>query len=115
MKRVLLAAAGAWGLAQAHHSFGMYDESKIVTVSGTVAEFRWTNPHVVIVVETAAGVSWTIENTSTGNLKRMGWTRHSVVAGETVTVELAPLRDGSHGGSFLGAKLSDGKVLGEFQ
>ena len=31
--------------ASAHHSFAMFDATKEVTMSGTVKEFEWTNPH----------------------------------------------------------------------
>ena len=34
--------------ALAHHSFAMFDQSKIVTLEGTVHEFQWTNPHAWI-------------------------------------------------------------------
>ena len=32
--------------ALAHHSFAMFDADKTVTMTGTVKEFEWTNPHV---------------------------------------------------------------------
>ena len=31
--------------AIAHHSFAMFDDTKTVTLSGTVKEFEWVNPH----------------------------------------------------------------------
>ena len=105
-------------LAHAHHSFAMYDSTKLVTVDGSVTNFQWTNPHVLLWVTgtTAAGepaTLWTIElPTSPGNLGRMGWSKHSLKAGDHVVVELNPLRDGKHGGSFKKATLADtGKVL----
>jgi len=36
----------AWALAAktyAHHSFAMFDQSKQLTLKGTVQEFQWTN------------------------------------------------------------------------
>jgi len=118
-----LAAAlgvGALTLAatvQAHHSFAMFDFSKTVTVKGSVKEFRWTNPHVVLIVTAASqgadpGQDWTLELTSPGNLTRIGWTRHSFSSGDRVEVQFNPLRDGKHGGAFAQATLPDtGKVL----
>jgi len=35
-----LALVGAPHLAQAHHSFAMYDQTKIVTLNGTVRAFQ---------------------------------------------------------------------------
>jgi MYXO-CTERM domain-containing protein len=103
--------------AFAHHSFAMYDSTKLVTVDGTVTNFQWTNPHVLLFLTGTSGpgeaaTSWSIElPTSPGNLGRMGWTKHSLKAGDHVVVELNPLRDGKHGGSFKKATLDGGKVL----
>ena len=44
---VALAAAGA---ATAHHSFGMFDQKKELTLEATVVEYRWKNPHTHLVV-----------------------------------------------------------------
>jgi hypothetical protein len=105
------------GAARAHHSFAMFDPSKIVTIVGTVKDFQWVNPHVVLWVyanpkDGGAPELWTIELTSPGNLTRVGWSRHSVGPGDKVSVEIAPLRNGSHGGGFRKLTLTDsGKVL----
>jgi hypothetical protein len=92
--------------ALAHHSFAMYDPSVTVRLDGTVKEFQWTNPHALLWVigTTKPGgeaTLWTIElPTSPGNLSRLGWTKHTLSPGDRVVVELNPLRDGQHGGSF---------------
>jgi hypothetical protein len=113
-----LFVSGASRRAQAHHTFAMYDSTKLVSVDGTVTNFQWTNPHVLLWVTgtTSAGEAetlWTVElPTSPGNLGRMGWSKHSLKAGDHVLVELNPLRDGKHGGSFKKATLpATGKVL----
>jgi hypothetical protein len=103
--------------ALAHHSFAMFDQTKIVEFKGTVKDFQWTNPHSVVwVVGTpkagAAPDVWTIELTSPGNLTRMGWTRKALKAGDRVDVQIHPLRDGQHGGSLSKVVLTDtGQVL----
>lgn len=102
--------------ALAHHSFAMYDMNRVVTLAGAVKAVQWTNPHVVIWVETAPGggpsQTWTVEATSPGNLGRIGWTRRSLNPGDKVEVEIAPLRDGGHGGSLKKVKLvATGQVL----
>ena len=103
--------------ALAHHSFAMFDFGTTTTVKGTVQEFRWTNPHVVLLVAAepkpgAAGEVWTLELTSPGNLTRIGWSRHSFKPGDRIEVALNPLRDGKHGGAFSKATLLDtGEVL----
>ena len=43
----LAAAAASWP-AFAHHSFAVYDRTKVLTLKGDVKTFQWTNPHCVI-------------------------------------------------------------------
>ena len=101
----------------AHHSFAMFDFSKTMTVKGTVTEFRWTNPHVALLVQLdpQAGASqevWSMELTSPGNLTRGGWTRHSFKPGDRIELVFNPLRDGRHGGAFDKATiLATGQVI----
>jgi hypothetical protein len=120
----ILASAAAFALAcadappaAAHHSFAMFDNTKIVTIKGTIKEFDWTNPHVTIFVlagpdDHGGSTLWSVELTSPGNLKRLGWTRSSLSPGDKVEIDLHPLRNGTHGGSFEKAKLvATGQVL----
>ena len=103
--------------AFAHHSFSMFDAQKNVTLIGTVKEFQWTNPHVVIWVDvidpvTSRPVTWAIEHTSTGNLRRDGWTRETLKPGDKVEVVGSPLRDGGPGAGFVSLKiLATGKTF----
>ncbi len=102
---------------EAHHSFAMFDQTQVLTVTGTVKEFQWVNPHVVLYVygaTTAEGAAedWVVELTSPGNLTRTGWTRHSISVGDKIAVDISPLRDGTHGGAFRKAVLPEsGKEL----
>lgn len=114
----LLGAAACAPAALAHHSFAMFDQSKQVSLKGTVTEFQWTNPHAFIHVEVANDAggkeTWDIELNSPNNLKRQGWSSDSVKPGDKVTLVANPLRDTSHkGGLFIAVTLPDGKVLGD--
>ena len=102
--------------AYGHHSFAMFDFNNTVKFNATVKEFRWTNPHVVLLVEGspkpgAPPEVWSMELTSPGNLTRMGWTRKSFKPGDHVELQFNPLRDGKRGGAFKEAKLESGQVL----
>ncbi len=112
----LAVVAGALALApagaQAHHSFAMFDQSRQVTVAGTVRDFQWTNPHAFIELEDAQGKTWGVELNSPNNLVRQGWKRTIIKAGDKVSVVLNPLRDGRPGGLFTTLTLPDGRVLG---
>jgi hypothetical protein len=109
-----LAALAVAAPALAHHSFAMFDQRKVMTLVGTVHEFQWTNPHAWIEMDVPQGRTtqrWSIELNSPNNLKRQGWTRTSLKPGDKVTLRMAPLRSGEHGGLFLDVKLPNGKVL----
>jgi len=116
---VLAAAAGLLGAttALAHHSFAMFDQSRQVTLKGTVKEFQWTNPHAWIEVEVVnaqgAPEVWGVELNSPNNLIRQGWKRDAMKPGDKVTVIINPLKDGSKGGLFNAVYLPNGTLLGD--
>ncbi len=95
----------------------MFDQSKTVTLKGTVSEFQWTNPHAFIHIEvpndSGAKVQWQVELNSPNNLRRQGWKSTSVKVGDQVTLVMNPLRDGKRGGLFVSVTLPDGTVLGD--
>jgi hypothetical protein len=103
--------------AVAHHSFAVFfDDQKIIQVSGTVTDFRFTNPHAVISfsVKNAQGQiePWRAETNAVTLLRRRGWTKDSLTIGEIITVEGWPSRDGSHYMRMRTVKRADGTVLG---
>ena len=102
--------------ALAHHSFAMFDRDKPMTLEGVVRQFQWTNPHSWIQVNAPGpdGVmrEWSIEGNSTGTLYRQGWKPTSFKAGDKVSMRIFPMKDGSAGGSFVGARFADGHILG---
>jgi len=105
------------GAVSAHHSFAMFDQTKTITLEGTVSDFQWTNPHAVIFLEVRnekGGVdTWLLSMNSPNNLRRQGWRRDSLNAGDKVTIVMHPLRDGGMGGMFLAVTLANGTVLGD--
>jgi hypothetical protein len=109
---LLAVASPAW----VHHSGAMFDREKQTTITGTVTEFNWTNPHASFRVDVpnAQGKmeSWAIEMNSPNNLVHSGWKRSTLKPGDKVTVKINPLRDGRPGGLYVGITLPDGKYLG---
>ena len=105
------------GAAHAHHSFAVYfDASKSVTITGKVTSFRFSNPHgtVVLDVTDAQGRvrEWRAETNAPVVLQRRGWTRASIRAGETVTIEGWPSRDGKPYLRLRSAVRADGSIIG---
>lgn len=117
--RALTACVGALLLASAtltaHHSGAGVDRTKTITVTGTVKEFRWTNPHSWIDLEVAdekgASALWSIEMNPPPYLVRSGWKASTIKAGDKISVTLNPIRTGEPGGIFVSVKLADGRVL----
>jgi hypothetical protein len=104
--------------AQAHHSFAMFDQEKTISVSGTVKEFEWTNPHAWIhltAVDQATGrpVEWSFEMGSVGQIASQGWKADSIKPGDKITVTGHPLRDGSRGGQYRSVTLADGSSINQ--
>ena len=100
------------GPSLAHHSFAMFDVDNRTTITGVVREFQWTNPHVLIwlYVEEegkAETVTWAVEMTSVGNLRREGWNRETLEPGDNVEILINPLRNGGPGGGFYAIKFLD--------
>lgn len=103
--------------AQAHHSMAMFDQTKTVTISGTVKQFQWTNPHcyIQLVSKDAKGVEkeWSLEMGAPMYLYAKGWRPSSLKAGVQITATINPLRNGEPGGIVLTASTADGKQIGK--
>ena len=99
--RAAIACCGLLGAATAlaHHSNSAYQVDEIITLEGTVTEWRWSNPHtwLIMSVENDAGesVEWAVEGRAPGILGRAGWDREVLRPGEIVTVHASPAKDGS--------------------
>jgi hypothetical protein len=82
----------------AHHGGAQYDTKHPLTMSGTVTEYLFTNPHVQIHIDVAGengGVEkWIAETASPQRLYGFGWNAKTLKAGDKVTVTGAPLKDG---------------------
>lgn len=102
------------GVAHAHHSQAMFDETKMVTLKGVVTKFSWINPHVQIYFEvTDKGKKevWQIEANSAVTMARAGWKRDQFKVGEPVTVSFHPMRNGTPHGYLRKIVGPDGKAL----
>ena len=110
---VLLAATSAL----AHHSNSAFDPEKVVVLTGTVTQWKWTNPHVWIFLSVDDGkgrkTEWEIEGRPPGILARLGWSKNTFKVGDTITVDFSPARDGSHTGLTTRVTLADGTVLSQ--
>jgi hypothetical protein len=111
----VLAATFSAAPGSAHHSFAVhFVGDRLITVRGTVDEFTFRNPHGVLRV-TADGdggpQQWKIETNSPNILRRRGWTETSIKAGDVVSIEGYPARDGSNFMRVYRVTYADGREL----
>ena len=88
------------GPAFAHHGSAAYDMSKTITVTGTVTDFQFINPHVLISMDvknpsTGKVEKWAGELTSPNRLARDGWTKNTIKPGDVLTWTGGPSKNGS--------------------
>jgi hypothetical protein len=113
----LLCSMLAAPVASAHHSAALfYDMGARITLKGEVMRWNFRNPHAILDldVKNAKGEieHWTCETSAPSALRRAGWSQDSIKAGEIVTVEGVPARDGSKLMRITGVTKADGTKVG---
>lgn len=84
----------------AHHGDAGRYKDEVITVAGTVIEFRLVNPHSVLIIavedENGHVEEWHGElGTPTGLASAWGWTRNTFQVGDKVTMTGRPLKNGA--------------------
>ena len=118
MKSVAVIILGLFAVspAVAHHSFtAEFDEKKPVTLTGTVTEMRWSNPHGWIYIDVKGPdgkvVNWGCETGAVNALYRRGWRREDLAAGTVLTVDGWQARNGTPTMNARSLLLPDGRRL----
>jgi len=112
---ILLAALVAIPVS-AHHSFAMYDQAKVVTLTGVVKQFvpqaNHAELHFILLApdhkalakdKDGKYVEWGVEMAGTAAVAAQGITGTTFGPGTVFSVKMNPLRDGSNFGSRVGA------------
>jgi hypothetical protein len=96
----------------AHHSHAMFDHGREVSVTGTVTEFSFRNPHVSLYVDVpqddGSVVSYWVEMSNIPNMIRRGIGYRTFKPGDVITVTIYPLKDGRPGGNYATVVAADG-------
>jgi hypothetical protein len=114
-----LAAAVALQAA-AHHSGAMFDDAKNVTLTGTVKEFQYTNPHSWLLVDVKGAdgkvTTWGFEAEGPSTLLRAGIRKSDFAPGTEITISGHPMKDGRPAASWTSAtRLSDKAEFSPFK
>lgn len=113
---VVSAVVALWATAaSAHHSAQQFDFGRSTAITGVVTKFQGINPHMRLVLRVTDGKGTreiTFEGHSTNNMYRAGYRNGMIKVGDTITVFIAPLRDGSDGGYVTAARTADGRRFG---
>jgi hypothetical protein len=92
----------------------MFDASKDVSVTGTVTEYVFRNPHVFLYIavpgENGEVVNYSIEMSNIPNMIRRGIGQATFKPGDKITAKVHPLRDGRPGGNYVTILAADGKT-----
>ena len=108
-----IAAVAVMGSAAAHHSFAIFDQTKVLRISGTVKDFELVNPHGWLHVNVTNGAgqaaTWSFEGGSVAQLVQLGWKRENFRPGSQVEVLYRPMKDGSRGGQLMSAVPAGGQ------
>ena len=108
---LLVSSASAF----AHHSAAQFDFEHPVNVTGVVKEARFSNPHARIILEVSDAKGKRdieFEGHSRNNMARQGFMPNMMTVGDTITIRIAPMRDGSDGGYVTALITKDGTAIG---
>jgi hypothetical protein len=82
----------------AHHSDSVFNQNQLVTVTGTVTDFSFANPHTIIRLEAKDSngnvVSWVVTGGAPNHMVRSGWNQKMFKAGEQLTISGFQYTDG---------------------
>ena len=100
----------------AHHAFSpVYDGKRTITVDGVVTQFRFVNPHAMMLMEvkdkSGKVVTWNVEFAGRLNLEESGWTAASIKPGERVKVTGNPAWTSPQRMAFVKLVRADGTEL----
>src|SRR5690242_2056815 len=99
----------------AHHGNAAWSTTEI-TIKGTVVDYLWRNPHVLLTWNTSdengKTVLWTGEVASPESMMADdGWTKQTFKAGDELVLTLRPAKSGVPNGVIDQIKKADGTVV----
>jgi hypothetical protein len=100
----------------AHHGSAAFDSGKTVTLKGTVTQWVYSNPHLLLTLEVKGEdgkvVRWVAETQAPNIMYPAGYRKDSFKPGDEVTVIVEPVKNGLPIGRIRQAVLANGTTLG---
>ena len=97
----------------AHHGAAEYDNTKTISLQGTVTALQYLNPHALILFavkdDKGQTTEWTAELQSPNLLSRRGWSRSTLKAGDQVVITGHPVKNGAKAMSGQKVVFTDGR------
>ena len=121
--KIKMYSALAWAAAMflvcvplwAHHGASVYESDKLTTLTGTVTEFKFMNPHSEIffdVKDDKGNVQhWSAEAGTPQTVILAGWSKTSIQKGDVITVYIFQAKTGNPVGRLNKIVLADGTEL----
>jgi hypothetical protein len=113
---IFVAAAGLLVASlpvSAHHGTAEYDNTKTISLQGTVRTLQYLNPHALIFFnvkdEKGQTAEWTAELQSPNLLSRRGWSRSTLKPGDQVVITGHPVKNGAKAMSGQKVVFTDGR------
>ena len=118
LRGVVLAIVGVLMMpapTQTHHGGASFDNTKELTLKGTVTEWLWANPHCFLKIdakdETGTVRNWNLEFGNPTDITLRGFRRNSFKVGEEITVTVTPVKSGAPVGRARVVTKADGTKL----
>jgi hypothetical protein len=103
----------------AHHGAASFDVSKMMTVTGTVTEYIWSNPHVLVKLDAkddSGNVAhWVVEAWNPVTQASRGWSKNTFKPGDEVSADIIPAKNSQTVGEFRGRIVINGKEFKQQQ
>lgn|SRR6266699_2651551 len=103
------------GLVLAHHSVAGYDTKTEMVLQGVVVEYRWRNPHVIVVWnvtdKNGKTVEWAGEMNSPTSMIQVGMNNQSLKRGDQIILTVNPSLTGNPLGVIRKITTMDGKTI----
>ena len=116
LRRLALGVIGTLVVASpllAHHDWPV-DRTRLITVTGTVTAYRWTDPHVMIDLDVQANGTiekWKVGGSNKKNSAANGWDKNTLKPGDVITGIGFRFKDGSNAAQLQKIVMANGKEM----